>query len=225
MNKYTSVLGNLPDRMELLACRMVPPRWPVKQPLDRSIHKLQIDRLRTHPAAPDATKQGRHQKDSDNQAHHEQSQQQRVGRQERESEERELPVRNVQQDGGLAANREVRQQRENRDQQRRPQSAAAARNGPRKRGDGASVASHLHVESTGRASRVSVVRHSRFSLTCSNPASSTKVPPGRVAPRHFAVFPSSVLEASGCVAGVSPVAAAGASAATPLGHGGIALPS
>ncbi len=75
--------------------------FALDEALDGSKHKLQIDRLRARPAAPDATEERRAHDDDQHHAHTEQEQEQRVGRVKREAKEGEFTVHEVQQHGRL----------------------------------------------------------------------------------------------------------------------------
>ncbi len=113
---------------------MLGPRRPVEKPFEGPENELHVDRLRTHPAAPHAARQGRHQADPHDQSDHCQGQQQGVGGEEREAQDRELAVRQVQQYRRLAVDLPVRQERENGDQhpgQSPPRPQVRSQGGPR----------------------------------------------------------------------------------------------
>ncbi len=94
----------------------LPPAVPLDQPLDRSVDELHVDGLRTGPAAPDASQDGRDQEDPDEEPDEQEHQEHRVGRKKRRTEQRELPVREVEQDQRLSAHLQVRDRREGDDQ-------------------------------------------------------------------------------------------------------------
>ncbi len=87
------------------------------QAFDGTVQELEVNGLRTTPAAPDPSEQRREEKHGNDDAREQEHQQQRVGRQEGGAEQRKLAPGGVKQNRGLAVDLEMRQRDERNHQQ------------------------------------------------------------------------------------------------------------
>ena len=106
------IFGHRAGRRSPVARAVPGPGRAVEQPLDRPENELHVDRLRTHPAAPHAAGQGRRQADPQDQRKQRQGQEQGIRGKEREAEDRELAIGQVQEHRRLALDLQIRQERE-----------------------------------------------------------------------------------------------------------------
>lgn len=93
------------------------PAGSQKEAFQGTIDEFKIDRLGTCPTTPDSPEQCGQEEDGQEDANHQQREKQCIGRQERIAEDRELALRDIEQDARFPIDVQVGQAHEDRDQQ------------------------------------------------------------------------------------------------------------